>query len=237
VSSYHVRWMLMRDLPEVLEIETADCARSDLLPWMREHFLAHLRQRNGIGFVCTPAETLGGRRSFAQVQPVVGFMVYSRHDTVLSVERLAAQDRDPAVTAALYAKLADKLRAHHRLTATLPGGWRPEIRPAWWTDAARGLWLEFQATDDAGVLPVLADAFEEAGCDDERLLEGLRCRFLGPAVLDLATVAYFAEKPRTLSEARRAERLRQIADEAERDGYNRAATAEDIMDWIENPKP
>lgn len=56
----HVRWMVRRDFPEVLEIESS-CFE---FPWREEDFIRCLRQRNCIGMV---AEYEGR---------VVGFMIY-----------------------------------------------------------------------------------------------------------------------------------------------------------------
>jgi len=43
----HIRWMIRRDMPEVLEIED----RSFEFSWSEEDFIRCLRQRNCIGMV------------------------------------------------------------------------------------------------------------------------------------------------------------------------------------------
>ena len=63
----HIRWMIRRDMPEVLEIEE----RSFEFPWTEEDFIRCLRQRNCIGMVAEHDER------------VVGFMIYELHKTRL----------------------------------------------------------------------------------------------------------------------------------------------------------
>src|SRR4051794_39786908 len=63
----HIRWMIRRDMPEVLAIEHA----SFDFPWGEEEFLRVLRQRNCIGMVAEHGER------------VVGFMIYELHKSKL----------------------------------------------------------------------------------------------------------------------------------------------------------
>jgi ribosomal-protein-alanine N-acetyltransferase len=65
----HIRWMIRRDMAEVLDIEQA----SFEFPWLEEDFLRCLRQRNCIGMVAEYDER------------VVGFMVYELHKDQLHV--------------------------------------------------------------------------------------------------------------------------------------------------------
>ena len=65
----HIRWMIRRDMAEVLDIEQA----SFEFPWLEEDFLRCLRQRNCIGMVAEYDER------------VVGFMVYELHKDHLHV--------------------------------------------------------------------------------------------------------------------------------------------------------
>src|SRR5271168_1726673 len=65
----HIRWMIRRDMPEVLAIEHA----SFEFPWCEEEFLRVLRQRNCIGMVAEYGER------------VVGFMIYELHKNKLHV--------------------------------------------------------------------------------------------------------------------------------------------------------
>jgi len=59
----HVRWMIRRDMPEVLEIESMNFDG----PWSEEEFVTELRNRNCIGRVAEHDER------------IVGFMVYRLH--------------------------------------------------------------------------------------------------------------------------------------------------------------
>ena len=52
----HIRWMIRRDMPEVLAIEHA----SFEYPWCEEEFLRVLRQRNCIGMVAEHGERIVG---------------------------------------------------------------------------------------------------------------------------------------------------------------------------------
>ena len=65
----HIRWMIRRDMPEVLNIEQA----SFEFPWLEEDFIRCLRQRNCIGMVAEYDER------------VVGFMIYELHKDQLHV--------------------------------------------------------------------------------------------------------------------------------------------------------
>ena len=67
--STHIRWMIRRDMPEVLAIENL----SFEFPWSEEDFIRCLRQRNCIGMVSEHEEQ------------VVGFMIYELHRNRLHV--------------------------------------------------------------------------------------------------------------------------------------------------------
>ena len=75
----HIRWMIRRDMPEVLAIEHAGFE----FPWCEEEFLRVLRQRNCIGMVAE----LGER--------VVGFMIYELHKNKLNVLDFAVHPEYP----------------------------------------------------------------------------------------------------------------------------------------------
>lgn len=95
-----IRWMIRRDMPEVLEIERA----SFEFPWSDDDFVRCLRQRNCIGMVADCDEK------------VVGFMVYELHKTRLHVLNFAvAPDRRRrGVGSAMIGKLAAKLSPDRR---------------------------------------------------------------------------------------------------------------------------
>ncbi len=60
---FHVRWMIRRDMSDVLAIES----ESFEFPWSEEEFVRCLRQRNCIGMVAE----LDDR--------IVGYMIYELH--------------------------------------------------------------------------------------------------------------------------------------------------------------
>jgi ribosomal-protein-alanine N-acetyltransferase len=96
----HIRWMIRRDMPEVLAIEHA----SHEHPWCEEDFLRVLRQRNCIGMVAEYGEQ------------VVGFMIYELHKAKLHVLNFAVSPdhRRSGVGHQMVAKLVGKLSSHRR---------------------------------------------------------------------------------------------------------------------------
>lgn len=69
----HVRWMIRRDMPEVLGIEQ----EAFEFPWSEEDFTRCLRQRNCIGMVAEIADS------------VVAFMIYELHRSRLHMINFA----------------------------------------------------------------------------------------------------------------------------------------------------
>src|SRR5213078_3611073 len=69
----HIRWMIRRDMPEVLQAEQ----ESFEYAWTEEDFLKCLRQRNCIGMVAEHTEK------------VVGFMIYELHKSKLHILNFA----------------------------------------------------------------------------------------------------------------------------------------------------
>lgn len=96
----HIRWMIRRDMPEVLGIER-ECFE---FPWSDEEFVRCLRQRNCIGMVAEFEDR------------VVGFMVYELHKTRIHVLNFAVADefRRRGVGSQMLAKLGAKLSAQRR---------------------------------------------------------------------------------------------------------------------------
>src|SRR5215510_10144334 len=72
----HIRWMIRRDMPEVLAIEK-HCFE---FPWQDEDFIRCLRQRNCIGMVAEAGER------------VVGFMIYELHKSRLHILNFAVHE-------------------------------------------------------------------------------------------------------------------------------------------------
>jgi ribosomal-protein-alanine N-acetyltransferase len=96
----HIRWMIRRDMPEVLAIEHA----SFEYPWCEEEFLRVLRQRNCIGMVAEYGER------------IVGFMIYELHRNKIHVLDFATHPefRRHGVGRQMILKLVGKLSAQRR---------------------------------------------------------------------------------------------------------------------------
>lgn len=105
LTRVHIRWMIRRDMPEVLQIEE----ESYDYPWLEQDFLRCLRQRNCIGMVAEYGER------------VVGFMIYELHRTKLHVLNFAVSPscRRQGVGAQMINKLISKLSNHRRTSITL----------------------------------------------------------------------------------------------------------------------
>jgi len=71
------RWLIRRDMPEVLAIETAGFE----FPWSEEDFIRCLRQRNSIGMVAECDAR------------VVGFMIYELHKNRLHLLNIAVHPK------------------------------------------------------------------------------------------------------------------------------------------------
>ena len=101
----HIRWMIRRDMPEVLQTEQ----ESFEFAWTEEDFLRCLRQRNCIGMVAEQGEK------------VVGFMIYELHKAKLHILNFAVHPacRRAGVGAQMVAKLISKLSSHRRTRITL----------------------------------------------------------------------------------------------------------------------
>ena len=95
----HIRWMIRRDMSDVLDIEN----RSFEFPWSEEDFIRCLRQRNCIGMVAEHDEQ------------VVGFMIYELHKTRLHILNFSVHEdfRRRGVGHAMVSKLISKL-SHQR---------------------------------------------------------------------------------------------------------------------------
>jgi ribosomal-protein-alanine N-acetyltransferase len=104
----HVRWLVSRDVPEVLGIEAGSFAP----PWSKEDLVAHLCRRVTIGMVAE----VGDR--------VVGFMVYELLPASVELLRVAVHPawRRRGAGAALLAKLTPKLSPGRRRRAGLDVG-------------------------------------------------------------------------------------------------------------------
>ncbi len=101
----HIRWMIRRDMAEVLDIER----ESFEFPWYEEDFIRCLRQRNCIGMVAEHGER------------VVGFMIYELHKTRLHILNFAVADafRHRDVGRQMAEKLTSKLSSQRRTRISL----------------------------------------------------------------------------------------------------------------------
>jgi [ribosomal protein S18]-alanine N-acetyltransferase len=96
----HIRWMIRRDMAEVLAAEV----ESFEFPWLEDDFIRCLRQRNCIGMVAEHEDR------------VVGFMIYELHKSRIHVLNFAVAEpyRRSGVGSQMIAKLIAKLSSQRR---------------------------------------------------------------------------------------------------------------------------
>ncbi len=96
----HIRWMIRRDMGEVLDIENV----SFEFPWSEDDFIRCLRQRNCIGMVAEHEER------------VAGFMIYELHRNRLHVLNFAVSSefQKRGVGRRMIEKLIGKLSSQRR---------------------------------------------------------------------------------------------------------------------------
>lgn len=101
----HIRWMIRRDMQEVLDIER----ESFEFPWFEEDFIRCLRQRNCIGMVAEHGER------------VIGFMIYELHKSRLHILNFAVTKgaRMRGVGRQMAEKLISKLSSQRRTNISL----------------------------------------------------------------------------------------------------------------------
>jgi ribosomal-protein-alanine N-acetyltransferase len=135
----HIRWMIRRDMPEVLQTEQESFEYS----WTEEDFLRCLRQRNCIGMVAEQGER------------VVGFMIYELHKQKLHILNFAVHPacRRFGVGRQMVSKLVSKLSSHRRTRITL------EVRE---TNLSAQLFFRAQ---DFRAVKVLRAFYEDSGED------------------------------------------------------------------------
>mgnify|MGYP003392989698 CR=1 FL=1 len=140
----HIRWMIRRDMPEVLQTEQD----SFEFAWTEEDFLRCLRQRNCIGMVAEQGEK------------VVGFMLYELHEAKLHILNFAVHPsfRRHGIGAQMVAELVSKLSSHRRTRITL------EVRE---TNLAAQLFFRHEAFK---AVKVLRTFYKDSG-EDAYLLQ------------------------------------------------------------------
>ena len=101
----HIRWMIRRDMQEVLQAEQQCFSQS----WTEEDFLRCLRQRNCIGMVAEAGDK------------VIGFMIYELHKNKLHILNFAVHPdyQRSGVGLQMAVKLIGKLSSHRRTRITL----------------------------------------------------------------------------------------------------------------------
>ena len=101
----HIRWMIRRDMAEVLDIENQGFE----FPWSEEDFIRCLRQRNCIGMVAEHDDR------------VIGFMIYELHRSRLHLLNFAVsrQHRRRQAGTQMLNKLLGKLSAQRRTRIVL----------------------------------------------------------------------------------------------------------------------
>ena len=101
--NYYPRWMIRRDMPEVIGIEKA----SYEFPWSEDDFIRCLRQRNHIGMVVENPKNC---------DEILGFMVYELHKNRLHILNLAVHPEylRHRVGSAMVDKLKGKLSWQRR---------------------------------------------------------------------------------------------------------------------------
>jgi ribosomal-protein-alanine N-acetyltransferase len=157
----HIRWMIRRDMEEVLEIERAAFE----FPWAEEEFIKVLRERNVIGMVAEHDES------------AVGFIIYELHKKRLHILNfaVAADARRHGIGRQLIEWMIGKLSGQRRTRISL------EVRE---TNLAAQMFFRacgFKAT------AVLGDFYDDSAEDaylmqfvhkvnDEVTLQGVRER-------------------------------------------------------------
>jgi ribosomal-protein-alanine N-acetyltransferase len=105
----HIRWLIMRDYEEVLEIEK----QSFEYPWSREDLASYLRNRANIGMV---AELRGSKED-----NIVGFMVYELKSSSIRLDNIAVARgfRRRGVGSQMLKNLILKLSTQRRKTISV----------------------------------------------------------------------------------------------------------------------
>lgn len=143
----HIRWMIRRDMPAVLDIEQQSFA----FPWSEDEFIRCLRQRNCIGMVVECDSE------------VAGFMVYELHKNRLHLLNFAVHPkyRRSGVGSSMVDKLIGKLSPDRRSRITL------EVRE---TNLDAQLFFQAMGFRAVAILPeFFADCGEDAYSFEWRL--------------------------------------------------------------------
>lgn len=151
-----IRWLIRRDMSEVLEIERA----SFEFAWTEEDFLCCLRQRNCIGMVAE------------HNHEIVGFMIYELHKSMLRILNfsVAPDARRKAVGGQMIGRLIDKLSQQRRKEIVL------EVRE---TNLAAQMFFKNQ---DFRAVTVLRNHYDDTAEDAYYMLYRLAAENASPFV-------------------------------------------------------
>ena len=114
----HIRRMITRDLPEVLDIEF----ESFEYPWLEEDFVRCLKQRNSISMVAEKAGKISeNEQCREEYDRVLGFMIYELNKHRIALLNLAVHPdyRRRSVGTQMVNKLISKLPSERRRRITL----------------------------------------------------------------------------------------------------------------------
>jgi ribosomal-protein-alanine N-acetyltransferase len=107
----HIRWMIRRDMPEVLAISA-----QAVKPWSEDEFLYWLLQRNCIGMVAARGEM--------PAEKVVGYMIYELRKKRIHLLTMVVDEavQREGIGKDFVLKLVSKLSFHRRtrMTADVP---------------------------------------------------------------------------------------------------------------------
>ncbi len=144
----HVRWLIRRDMPEVLQIEKLSFEYG----WVEEDFLGVFRKRNCIGMVAEFGEK------------VVGYMAYELCEKSLHILNFAVHPayRRMGVGAQMALRLISKLSSHRRTRLTL------DVRE---TNLSAQLFFRAMGFDAVRVLPCF---YDDSGEDAYRMVRRIK---------------------------------------------------------------
>lgn len=98
-KEFHVRWMIRRDMPMVLEIEK----NFERFAIGQDEIIHFLRQRNMVGMVAVDEH-----------EDIYGYIIYAIHKQFYNIVRFVTMPNTPGVDAALFEKLRGKLNPPRR---------------------------------------------------------------------------------------------------------------------------
>lgn len=106
IHQSHCRWMIRRDMEDVIAIELASFSE----PWELEDYLRFLRRRNSIGHIIESSEGV-----------IYGAMVYTLNPRHLHVDRLVVHpcNRQQGYGSEMIDKLKGKLSTYRRSRITI----------------------------------------------------------------------------------------------------------------------